>query len=151
MAKTVFEKCSFLCGRPGSRFGRPGGRLPLLCGRFLSRLSRAGCRANCCGLTLENPRFWAEKWPEKPQIGGEINGIWPWERKVSKINKFSNRSTDQNLLKRTRFTDRSKSKLGLFLVEIFEFLKNKKNLGVSRAFGWGKQSQILVNGGSDTI
>ena len=75
-------------GRLGSRFGRPGGRLPLLGGRFLSRLSRAGGRATCCGLTLENPRFWAEKWPEKPQIGGEINGIWPWERKGSKINKF---------------------------------------------------------------
>ena len=52
--------------------------------------------------------IWAEKLTEKLQIGGEINGIWPWERKVSKINKFSNRSTDENLLKRTRFTDRFK-------------------------------------------
>ena len=71
----------------------------------------------------------AEKRPENPQIGREINGIWPWERKGSKINKFSNRSMDQNLPKRTRFADRSKGKLGLFLVEIFEFLKNKEKFG----------------------
>ena len=74
----------------------------------------------------------AEKLPEKPQIGREINGIWPWERKGSKINKFSNRSMDQNLPKRTRFADRSKSKLGLFLVEIFEFLKNEEKFGGNR-------------------
>ena len=36
---------------------------------------------------------------------------------------------DQNLQKRTRFTDRSKSNLGLFLVEIFEFLKIKEKFG----------------------
>ena len=36
---------------------------------------------------------------------------------------------DQNLPKRTRFADRSKIKLGLFLVEIFEFLKNEEKFG----------------------
>ena len=36
---------------------------------------------------------------------------------------------DQNLPKRTRFTDRSKSKLGLFLVEIFEITQEQEKFG----------------------
>ena len=62
-----------------------------------------------------------EKRPEKPKIVRESNRIWPWERKGSKINKFSNRSMDQNLPKRTRFPDRSKSKLVLFLWKFSNF------------------------------
>ena len=36
---------------------------------------------------------------------------------------------DQNLQKCTRFADRSKSNLGLFLVKIYEFLKIKEKFG----------------------
>ena len=49
---------------------------------------------------------------------------------------------DQNLQKRTQISDRSKSKLGLFLVEIFEFLKIKEKLG---GFGGGNTCQIRGN------
>ena len=49
---------------------------------------------------------------------------------------------DQNLQKRTQISDRSKSKLGLFLVEIFEFLKIKEKFG---GFGGGNTSQIRGN------
>ena len=45
------------------------------------------------------------------------------------MNKSSNRSMDQNLQIRTQISDRSKNKLGLFLVEIFEFLKIKEKFG----------------------
>jgi len=44
---------------------------------------------------------------------------------------------DQNLQKRTQISDRSKSKLGLFLVEIFEFLKIKEKLG-----GFGVETHV---------
>ena len=77
----------------------------------------------------EFSRFWAEKRPENGQIEGANNGIRLSERRGSKINKYSNRSTDQNLQKRTRFADRFKSNLGLFFVEIFEFLKIKEKFG----------------------
>ena len=49
---------------------------------------------------------------------------------------------DQNLQKRTQISDRSKSKLGLFFVEIFEFLKIKEKLG---GFGGGNTCQIRGN------
>ena len=44
---------------------------------------------------------------------------------------------DQNLQKRAQISDRSKSKLGLFLVEIFEFLKNEEKIG---GFWWKDKS-----------
>ena len=129
MAKTVFEILQFRAGRHGSQL-MPAGMPVRSGGDPAWRPVYAGWDA---GLThFVDPRksaILAEKRPENPQIGREINGIWPWERKGSKINKFSNRSMDQNLPKRTRFADRSKSKLGLFLVEIFEFLKNKEKFG----------------------
>ena len=114
MAKTVFQKFQF--------FERAV--VPLRDGDFAREREFSG--------------FWAEKRPENGQIGGEIDGIRPWERKGSKINKFSNRSTDQNLPKRTRFTDRSKSNLGLFFVEIFEFLK------IIEKFGGGNTNQSVA-------
>ena len=54
---------------------------------------------------------------------------------------YSNRSMDQNLQKRTQISDRSKSKLGLFLVEIFEFLKIKEKFVVFV----GEKSQVRGN------
>ena len=43
-------------------------------------LGRAGGRPDYLPVTRKSA-IWAEKRPEKHQIGGEIKGIWPWERK----------------------------------------------------------------------
>ena len=49
---------------------------------------------------------------------------------------------DQNLPKRTQISDRSKSNLGLFLVEFSKLLKIKEKFG---GFGGGNTSQIRGN------
>ena len=43
-------------------------------------LGRAGGRPGYLPVTRKSA-ISAEKRPEKHQIGGEIKGIWPWERK----------------------------------------------------------------------
>ena len=46
--------------------------------------SKSGSKTGLVGFDLpvtQKMAIWAEKRPENHQIGGEIKGIWPWERK----------------------------------------------------------------------